>query len=313
MLLSIIIISYRSEGIIERCIRSISYDQPYEIIIVDNENNKGLIKKLSMIKNVKIIRYTKNLGFSKANNIAIRQAKGEYILTLNADVFLTEDYIRNCISFLDKNPEYGSIQGKLLMKNKKNTIDSTGNILSTSGFAYNENHKVKDHKTPSKEVFGVCAAAAIYRKKALEEIKLPRDEYFDSDFFAYLEDVDLDWRLRLKGHKTYFLNTAIAYHIRESTTNSSYRFRQALRNRLYLVLKNDTTLSMLLNLIFYTPVLFFLPNRIKNLLLIPKMLKKRKIIQNTKRISHNKIRPFIQKTPWKRWIRITKLIKLARG
>ena len=90
MKLSIIIINYKSEDVIEKCIRSISYNESYEIIVIDNEKNPKLMKKLRKIRKVKIIPYTSNLGFSKANNIGINQAKGDYILVLNADCFLTK-------------------------------------------------------------------------------------------------------------------------------------------------------------------------------------------------------------------------------
>lgn len=309
MKLSIIIINYRSEKIIEKCIKSIYYNNPFEIIIIDNENNPKLMKKLSSlpnIKNIKIIPYTKNLGFSKANNKAIEKARGKYIMALNADVFLTKDYIKECIKFLDNHQDYSSIQGKLISYKNKNIIDSTGNVLTKSGFAYSENHKVKNYNTKSKDIFGVCAAAAIYRKKALNDIKLEKD-YFDSDFFAYLEDVDLDWRLRLKGWKAYFTNKAIAYHIREISTNHNYRFRQALKNRFFMVLKNSRPITFISNLIFYTPILLFLSCKIKNIRLIPKMIKKRNIIQ--KNPNHKNAERFMAKTPYLKWIKkITKAL-----
>ena len=190
-----------------------------------------------------------------------------------------------------------------MLHNDRESIDSTGNVLTGSGFAYNKNHKKKDFNTPSKEIFGVCAAAAIYRKKALDTIKL-KNEYYDSDFFAYLEDVDLDWRLRLKGWKAYFNNKALAYHIRELSTNHNYRFKQALRNRLFMVIKNSRNASYIFNLIFYSPILLFIPNRISNFKLIFKMIKKRRIIQ--KHANHKNVKKFIVKTPFRKWIKVLK-------
>lgn len=298
MKLSIIIINYKCKDILKKCIKCISYDKPYEIIIIDNDNSPEFLNKIEKLNNnIKIIPYKENLGFSKANNIGINKAKGEYILTLNADAFLTKSYIEKCINFLDKHKNYASCQGKLLLEDKKGYIDSTGNALTGTSFAYSENHKKKDYKIPSKEIFGVCAAAGVYRKSALEKIKI-KSEYFDNDFFAYLEDVDLDWRLRLAGFNSYFVSDAICYHIRGATTNNKFRTNQALRNRLFLIIKNENTFTYLFNLIFYTPILLFLPNRIKNLKLLKKMISKRKLVKRKKGIKIKK-----EKTPWIKYIK----------
>jgi len=297
MKLSIIVINYKSQDFIQKCIKSIYFDQDYEIIIVDNENNQKLMDLLSKISNVKIIAFAGNLGFSKGNNRGIEVSKGDYILTLNADVFLNKDYIIKCIDFLDHNLQFSSVQGKLILYNNKNLIDSTGNVITRSRLAYNRDHKNKDYSIESGEIFGVCAAAAVYRKTALKKIKI-NNEYFDNDFFAYLEDVDLDWRLRLKGYNAYFLNTTAAFHIRESTTASKFRFKQALRNRLYLIIKNDNKLSLIFNMLFYSPILLLLPQRVNNIKLIYKMIKKRKIIQNNSKLTLHQITALFKKTPW---------------
>ena len=294
MILSIIIINYKSEQFLETCLQHIHYEKPYEIIMVDNDQKKKYMQELQKKYSFKLIAPPKNIGFAKANNV--EKAKGKYILTLNADIFLTPKYISACISFLEKNPKVASVQGKLLSEKNKKVIDSTGNVLTKSRFAYNENHKIKDKEIPSHEIFGVCAAAAIYRKKALEDIKI-NNEYFDNDFFAYLEDVDLDWRLRKKGWKSFVETSAVAFHIRETTTNHKYRLQQAIRNRYFMVLKNDSTRSMIGTLMLYTPLLFCIPNRLNNLKLIPKMLEKRKIIRYTQSVPDKKIVGWMVPTP----------------
>jgi len=312
MKLSIVIINYKSEQYMERCLRSIHFKGDYEIIIVDNEGNEKLMQRIKRkYPSITIMPFLGNLGFALGNNKAIKAAKGEYILTLNADCFLTKDYIIRCVEFLEKNKGYSSVQGKLLLYQRKGYVDSTGNVLTTAGFAYSENHKAKDFNAESKEIFGVCAAAAVYRRSALDDVRI-HGEYYDNDFFAYLEDVDLDWRLRLMGWKAYFLGTATAYHIREATSNHKFRFNQAIKNRFFMVIKNSSAFSMALNLIFYPAVLLFLPNRMKNIRLTLKMLKKRKTVQAKKKVSNKEIRKFMAKTPYLRYLRIIKLINLAR-
>lgn len=302
MKLSIIIINYKSKHLIEKCLQSISFSGSFEIILIDND---GSIENFSH-KGVKLIPYTRNLGFGGGNNTALEQAKGEYILALNADVLLTPTYITKCIAFLEKNGGYSSVQGKLLLPSNSN-IDSAGNYLTTWGFGYSEHRLEENRKLISKEIFGVCAAAAIYRKKALEDAMV-LGEYFDPDFFAYLEDVDLDWRFQLLGYKAYFIDDAVAYHIRGASTNYSYSVRQALRNRLFMMLKNASLLRMFSNLIFYSPILLFLPQRMENISLIFKMFKKRRVIQRKKKASHSVVKKFAKPGPPHHWREIPKLL-----
>jgi GT2 family glycosyltransferase len=308
MKVTIIIINYKCREYLEECLKCIP--PGHEVIIVDNQDEAEFLKGLKKKYDFKIMAFAGNMGFAKANNKAIADAKTDYIMTLNADCFLEKGYIEKCIGFLEKNKNHASVQGKLLLKDMPGYIDSIGNCLANTGFAYSLMHKQKDNNPKSREIFGVCAAAAVYRKKALEEtaITINREkEYFDSDFFAYLEDVDLDWRLRLRGHRSYFLDSAIAYHKRESTTGQRYRIRQSLRNRFYMVIKNDSAISVFFNLIFYTPLLLLLPNRIKNIKMITVMLKKRKKIE--RRTSNREIRKLMVKTPIKKYLNIFKLLR----
>ena len=308
MKLSIIIINYNCSDILDRCLNSIQYDKPYEVIIIDND---GTLKHRKFKqKNISVVPYTRNLGFAKANNIAIGKAKGEYILTLNADAFLTKSYIKACIQFLEKEPHYSSVQGKLLFYYKKNHIDSTGHILSFYRFAKNENQYTPDRYTISKEVFGVCAAAAVYRRSALERIKI-NNEYFDSDFFAYLEDVDLDWRMKIAGYKAYFINKALSYHIRELTTNAAYRLKLSIRNRLFMIIKNDSILSVIINIIAYLPFFFFLPDLKSNLRKMMAMFRKRKLVQSKRNIPHRKIAEWFENTNILEPFYILKLLLLS--
>lgn len=297
MKLSIIIIHYKSENIIEKCISSIRYDDDYEVIVVDNGGNPELMEKISRLKNVRTIDYTGNHGFAKANNIAIKQAQGEYIMTLNADVFLKDGYIDKCVKFLENNFIYASVQGKLILNNERALIDSTGNMVTKSRFAQNINHREKDIELPSTDVFGVCAAAAVYRKKYLDQAVI-FDEYFDEDFFAYLEDVDLDWRLNLLGYKSHFLGNIHAYHIREMSSNKMYRVKQAMKNKIYLIIKNDVIWSVILNFLLGLIILAFISNRRKNYILIFKMIKKRFVISKKSIIKKSDITKNFPTTPW---------------
>ena len=261
MKLSVIVINYHSAGILNRCLNCINSGFPCEIIVVDNDNDLPEIDR----NDIAVIEYDGNLGFSGANNKALKQARGEYILFLNADVFLQEGYIDWCIEFLDSHPECSSVQGKLLKEATPELIDSTGNVVTTSFWAFNEHHLDGDHDIPSHEIFGVCCAAGVFRRSMLGEVT-ENDELFDEDFFAYLEDVDLNIRLRKKGYRSWFVDKAVGLHIREASSGFWYRFRQSLLNRYLLVVKHRSTLGILFNGVIFVPaILLFVPHRKANL------------------------------------------------
>ena len=110
MKLSVIVINYHCADILNRCLDSIHTAFSCEIFVVDNDNQLPVIER----KGISIIPYAGNLGFSGANNKAMAIAQGEYVLFLNADVFLDDGYIDRCIDFLDRHPGSASVQGKLL-------------------------------------------------------------------------------------------------------------------------------------------------------------------------------------------------------
>jgi GT2 family glycosyltransferase len=257
--LSIIIINYRSRDILGRCIDSIKTDFNHEIIIVDNDND---LPEIELKDNILILPYEGNLGFSGANNKALARASGEYVLFLNADVFLTEDYIDHCIRHLDSNPTCSSVQGKLLKESNPELIDSTGNVVTRSFWAFNEHHLDRDHPVPSHEIFGVCCAAGIFRRTMLDEIR-EGEEYFDESFFAYLEDVDLNIRLRKAGYSSWFESRAVALHIRESSSSAWFRLKQSFLNRYLLIVKHKGMLSTFLYGLLIAPIFPFLTDNPK--------------------------------------------------
>jgi GT2 family glycosyltransferase len=133
-------------------------------------------------------------------------------------------------------------------------IDSAGHVLYRNRAALNRGENEPDHGQydAAGEVFGVCAAAALYRRAMLEDVRIGEGEYFDSRFFAYLEDVDLDWRARLRGWKAYYVPGAIALHERghkgKRRTKHAAVLRHSLKNRYLMVLRNDRWIDLVRDL-----------------------------------------------------------------
>jgi len=222
-LISLIIINYNNKSYLKRCINSI-LNQTYkniELILIDNESKDGSFEYMAeeyLDKNILLLKNEVNNGYAGAANQGIGLSKGKYVMILNPDIIMEKDFIENMYKFIEGDESIGALSGKLLkydFKNDKklNYIDSAGIIMfkSTRCIDRGQNEEDLGQYNEIEQVFGVCGAAPLYRRSTLEIIKV-YDEYFDEDFFAYKEDIDLSWRLNLAGFKNMYYPKAIAYH-----------------------------------------------------------------------------------------------------
>jgi GT2 family glycosyltransferase len=233
-MVSVILVTFNSEKYIrETLVRVLK--QTYkniEIIIIDN-NSKDSTKRILSRMNYKftLIENSKNIGFSKANNQGIKLAKGEYILTLNHDAYLSLSYVENIVKFMDKNPMVGSCQGIFYRNLQKTKVDSCG-IYLNFGFSAND---IKRVPRENKEILACCAAACIYRKSVILKCKL-----FDPTYISYYEDLDLGVKIKRAGYKNYFIKSAESIHLRGNPNNfmnlklsfvNKYKFLRKYRSK----------------------------------------------------------------------------------
>lgn len=263
-LISLIIINYNNKSYLKRCMDSI-LNQSYkniELIFIDNESKDGSFEYITnkyANNNITFIKNEVNNGYAGAANQGIRLSKGKYVMILNPDIIMETDFIQNMHDFIDSDESIGALSGKLLKYDfqndkKLNYIDSSGIIMfkSTKCIDRGQNEEDLGQYEKTEQVFGVCGAAPLYRRSALEVIKID-EEYFDEDFFAYKEDVDLSWRLNLAGFKNMYHPKAIAYHgrglggskdgilnfIRNRKNQSEFLRGISFRNHLFMLWKND--------------------------------------------------------------------------
>ena len=172
---------------------------------VETEKYINLNKELILIKN------KNNCGFAEGNNIgveyALRKFKPDYILLLNNDTLVDINFLNELVKVGESDKNIGSVQS-LLLKSDQISIDSLGQKMLIWG-AKDITDNFENHLQEKIEIFGVCAASALYRTDLIKEIGL-----FDKDFFVLLEDVDLSWRIRLKGMKSILASKSIVYHKR---------------------------------------------------------------------------------------------------
>jgi len=324
--ISIIVLNWNGQKHLETCFNSIKEQdyENFETLLVDNgsaDNSVEFVEKNFPF--VRVIKLKENIGFASGNNVGIKEATGDYILTLNNDTKLEKACLKNLMEVVEKNPEIGMFSLKMMFFYEPDLINSTGTLIYKDGSAMNRGMKQKDEKQfeQIEEIFGPCAGAALYKKEMLEDIKLGDDEYFDNDFFIYLEDADLSLRAQLKNWKSLYIPTSVIHHVHSATMQAKSPIKLYLseRNRIWYTLK-DYPMSLFLKTPYYTfkRYISLLKNLKKStesksnfkktdlikallkawlvgILLSPKILKKRRHIQKNKKISKKEFYELIEK------------------
>ncbi len=262
---SIVIPNYNGRKFLKGCLDSISrqsfYD--YEIIIIDNASSDGSIDFLQEnYKNIVIKKLNKNYGFSKAVNDGIKLAKGEYVVLLNNDTELDKYWLENLVKCIQKDEKIFSVCSKMIQYHNKDLIDDAGDEYTLLGWTQKcGDGQATEKYIQKREVFSSCAGAAIYRKSIFNEIG-----YFDENFFAYMEDVDISYRAKIHGYKNIYCPDAIVYHIGSGTSGSRYnefKVKLSARNNIYVPYKNMPLIQFIINLPFlligfFVKYIFFL-------------------------------------------------------
>jgi len=314
-LVSVIVLNWNNSKDLEVCLNSLKKQtySDYEVIVVDNASTDNSIEIIKKFPKFRLIQNKKNYGFAKGNNIGIENAKGEYIITLNNDTKVDSKWIEELVNVAETHPEAGSLSSKMLFFDKLDTINSIGLKLYWDGKAVDEafGEKDKGQYEEIKEVFGPCGGSAFFRKQALEDVNF-NNGYYDSDFGFYSEDLDLAFRLQLRGWKCLYVPKAKLFHKFRGTTGKipDFGLYYAIKNKILFMIKNYP----LRLLILYSPIiilrqiisfiyyLFRLNKRaFQSRMLIfwylPKMLKKRWRIQRTRKISYKETKKLLQKRP----------------
>lgn len=264
---SVIILNWNGRRFLESCLSSVLRQtyRDYEVVLLDNGSNDGSVEFVrERFPEVRVIRSDRNLGFAEGNNRAIKATAGGYIATLNNDTEVEPGWLQALVEAIESTDRVGMCASKVLYADRPDLIDSAGIYPGWSGTMWNRWHGERDEcniSTPI-EVFGPCAAAALYRREMLEEIGP-----FDEAFFAYLEDADLAWRARLAGWKCLYVPAARVYHVHSATGGINPKVKRYLlaRNKIWMIAKNYPAPQILLCLPLI--VLFDLASLLYNLCL----------------------------------------------
>ena len=222
----------------------------FEVILVDNGSTDGSCSFVTANYSwVHLIELSENFGFCGAVNAGIRAAKAPYVLLLNNDTEVKEDFVEEMLAAIRRHKNAFSCGARMVQYHDRDRLDDVGNYYCALGwsFARGRGKDIHAYETEDK-IFSACAGAAIYRKKIIEKIG-----YFDEEHFAYLEDTDIGYRARIYGYENWYAPKAIVYHVGSGTSGSRYnqfKTRYSSRNNIYLIYKNMPLLQIILNLPF---------------------------------------------------------------
>ena len=229
MKLSVIIVNYNVRPYLTACLDSVQRALEgieSEVFVVDNHSDDDSVEIINRNYTwVHLINNRENLGFSKANNIAILQAQGDYILLLNPDTVVAEDTLKSAIDFMDQNPKAGgagvrmhNADGTLAPESRRAIPTPFVAARKMLGFTKRYYMSYLSWDAPA-QIEVVSGAFMLLRHKAIYEVGM-----LDEDFFMYGEDIDLSYRLLQGGWQNWFLPYDIVHYKGQSTSKSDFRY-----------------------------------------------------------------------------------------
>lgn len=248
MKLSVIIVSYKVKFYLEQCLLAVKKATAgieSEIYVVDNHSNDGSVEFIAeRFPDINLISSNHNNGFSRANNIAIRQCSGEYVLLLNPDTIVGERSIKEVLKFMDAHPKAGGVGVKMLNADGSCAKESRRGVPTVATSFYKMTglcacyphsqrfaHYYMGHLPwdKSAQIEIISGAFCMLRHSALDKIGL-----LDEDFFMYGEDVDLSYRLLKGGYENWYVPVEILHYKGESAHKSSFRYVHVFYNAMLI-------------------------------------------------------------------------------
>ncbi len=246
---SVVIPNYNGIAYLKPCIDSLR-EQTYidfETIIIDNASTDDTYKWIpEEYPHILFKVLDQNYGFSRAVNEGIKRSKGEYVLLLNNDTVVEKNFIEELVKEIEKDEKIFAVSSKMIAYTDHNIMDDAGDEYTVIGWGYKiGDGRNVDYYRQRAKVFSACAGAALYRKKVFDEIG-----YFDENFFAYMEDVDISYRARIYGYYNTYCPDAKVYHIGSATSGgrySDFKIKLSARNNVYVPYKNMPVLQLIAN------------------------------------------------------------------
>jgi GT2 family glycosyltransferase len=278
-LVSVIILNYNGKRFLDKCLSSIlvqSYPN-YEVLLVDNnstDDSVDFVKK--NFPKILVVKNHDNVGFAEGTNIGFKNSKGDYLIALNTDTKVKENFISELVDAAESDSKIGSVSCKVV---RSDGLVHDGPVFTNHGFVvpwiflingFNNYQEACSHYNYN---LSNCATATLYRKTVIDQIG-----GFDQDFWAGWEDFDLGYRINLNGFLSVHTPRTTVFHVGSGSFKGSVNHEiRCLRNRFSMLVKNYESRNMLLRFLPFfiiTPVFFFFRTVINELMLSLRILKK---------------------------------------
>jgi GT2 family glycosyltransferase len=236
---TVAIVAYQSGPYLQPCLDALAAQTfaDFEAVVVDNDSTDGSIEALRLPDaRFRVERMGKNLGFAAANNVAARASRAPWFATLNPDTRADAGWLAALLAAAGRWPEAASFGSTQVSLDKPDELDGVGDVYHAAGLAWRARlGRPVSEVPPESEVFGPCAAAALYRRDVFVELG-----GFDESYFCYCEDVDLAYRLRLAGWRAVQVPDAVVRHAGSAISGRTSEFTlfHGHRNRVWTFVKN---------------------------------------------------------------------------
>lgn len=233
---AVAVVNYNGRAVLERCLAALERQTlPHRVVVVDNASMDGSARAAhAAFPRADYLPMRRNVGFARAVNLAAERLAGaaDIMVTLNPDAVPEPAFLERLVAPFADAPRVGAVAGTLVFASRPDVIASAGIVVHRNGVALDARlgePRPAPHAAPA-PVFGASGGAAAYRLEAFRSVG-----GFPADFFMYLEDVDLAWRLRRAGWETLWAPSAVAAHDYSGSAGEGSAFKRRLlaRNRLW--------------------------------------------------------------------------------
>jgi GT2 family glycosyltransferase len=236
--ISVVVINWNGAAHLPVCLNALRAQiyRDFEVIVADNASHDESLELLARdYPEVRVVALPENRGFTGGNNAGIRAASGEIIVLLNNDTEVNAHWLEEILATFERHPEAGLVASKMKLFDRRDTFHTAGDFYRVDGLPGNRGVWEIDRGQYDREeyVFSACGGSAAYRKSMLDQIGL-----LDEDFFYSCEDIDLAWRAQLAGWKCVYAPTAIVYHKLSATGGGATASFYDGRNFIYVIVKD---------------------------------------------------------------------------
>lgn len=240
MPVTVVVVNWNSGEFLAGCLQHLLKQtyRPEKVLVMDNGSTDGSAKYATRVPGVTVRQLGANLGFAAANNRALQECDTEFVALLNPDAFPELDWLENMLKAAGEHPDSAAFGSKQVMAEMPNRLDGIGDTYHFSGLVWRNGYGsvAQPEQDREAEIFSACAGAVLYRRAPLDAVG-----GFDDDYFCYVEDVDIGFRLRLAGYKAMYVPGAVVRHVGSASTgglHSDFAVYHGHRNLVWTFVKD---------------------------------------------------------------------------